>query len=125
MVSFVSEEGEEVRFLIEIAETAQDRARGLMYRKELSRDRGMLFIFDRPGRHSFYMKNTYIPLDIIFLDRLGSRARVVGVLHNMKPLDETSRAIESPSMAALEIRAGLAKKYGIRKGTEVRMKGTH
>jgi len=119
-VSFVLANGDSARFQVEIAQTPEERARGLMFRKELSKEHGMLFIFDRPGQHSFYMKNTYIPLDIVFLDRLGLRARVVGVLHDMKPLDESSRSIKASSLAAVEIYGGLAKELGIETGTEVR-----
>lgn len=120
-VSFVDVEGGEVHFQVEIAENPEDRAQGLMFRKELPPNRGMLFIFSHMGRHSFFMKNTHIPLDIIFLDRVGPRARVVGILHDMKPLDEASRSIEAPAMAALEVRAGLAKKHGIQIGSEARI----
>jgi uncharacterized membrane protein (UPF0127 family) len=118
---FSPQSGEEVVFGVEVVESPEDRARGLMFRKELAPDRGMLFVFERLGLHRFYMKNTFIPLDIVFLDRIGPRARVVGVLHDMVPHDEKSRSIEANSMGALEIGAGLAKKYGIEIGTEVRL----
>jgi uncharacterized membrane protein (UPF0127 family) len=114
-------EGEDLSFRVEVVQTAVARGRGLMFRKELADDRGMLFLFSHLARHSFYMKNTEIPLDIVFLDRSGAMSRVVGVLHDMKPFDETSRSIETPSYAAVEIPAGLARKYGIKTGTEVRI----
>jgi uncharacterized membrane protein (UPF0127 family) len=120
-VSFVDTDGRQVRFFVEVADSPEERTKGLMFRKELPKDQGMLFVFSHSGRHSFYMKNTNIPLDIIFLDRVGARARVVGILHDMKPLDETSRFIQAPAMAALEVRAGLARENGIQIGTEARI----
>jgi uncharacterized protein len=120
-LSFDLETGDDLAFTVDVVESPEDRARGLMFRKELKEDHGMLFIFERLAIHRFYMKNTFIPLDIVFLDRVGPKARVVGVLHDMVPHDETSRFIQAKSLGALEIRAGLAKKHGITTGTEVRL----
>ena len=104
---------------VEIAKTAAQRARGLMERKSLGDNEGMLFIFDQYRRHQFYMKNTYIPLDIIFFSGSSGEVEVVGILENMRPFDEEPRTIESPSWSALEVRAPLASQHGIKVGDRV------
>jgi hypothetical protein len=82
----------------------------------------MLFLFEELSPHSFYMKNTYVPLDIIFMDSRGPTATVVGVLQHMRALDETSKSLSEPSLSALEVNAGLARKLGITKGSQVEIR---
>ena len=69
-------------FFIELAKTEAERNQGLMYRKELDKNKGMLFIFDKEGSHPFWMKNTLIPLDIIWID---SRGKIVFISQNVQP----------------------------------------
>ena len=116
------EDGAETSFFAEVARTPEERGRGLMFRQELKPNHGMLFLFQEDRVHSFYMRNTKIPLDIVFLDSTGPTAMVVGVLEHMQPYDETSRSIKVPSRAALEIRAGLARRFKIRKGGRVEIR---
>ena len=99
-----------VRFQVELAITAQDKAQGLMHRETLPDRAGMLFIYPNPQPVSFWMRNTLIPLDMIFIDDQG---RVARVHHNAVPLDETPIYGGDAIKAVLEINAGLAKKYGI------------
>lgn len=106
----------EARFAIELADTPQERARGLMYRETLPRGAGMLFVYERPQRASFWMKNTLIPLDMIFIDRSGKVSRV----HDSAiPGDLTAIEGGDRVFAVLEINGGLAGTYGITAGSEV------
>ena len=109
-VATVATDTAKVRFQVELAITAQHKAQGLMHRETLPDRAGMLFIYPNPQSVSFWMRNTLIPLDMIFIDDQGSVARV---LHNAVPLDETPIYGGDAIKAVLEINAGLAKKYGI------------
>lgn len=103
-------------FHVEIARTPDARARGLMFRTELAPDRGMLFLFENEEPLSFYMRNTLIPLDMIFI---GADRRIVGIVHRAEPRTLTSRSVGKPSQYVLEINGGLAQKHGIRAGQRV------
>ncbi len=104
-----------VRVLAELAVTPRTREVGLMYRGELAPNRGMLFVFPREEIQVFWMKNTLIPLDMIFLDR---HKVVVGVVANAKPLTLTPRRVNRPSAYVVEVNAGFAAAHGIRPGTK-------
>lgn len=106
---------------VEVVSTPQGRAKGLMFRTKLPENRGMLFIFPEEIVHSFWMKNTYIPLDMVFVARNRS---VVGVVENATPLTEDSRAVPHASMYVLEFAAGVAKKLGIAPGSTLEIVGT-
>jgi len=109
-VATVATDTAKVRFQVELAITAQDKAQGLMHREILPDRAGMLFIYPNPQPVSFWMRNTLIPLDMIFI---GDQGRVARVHHNAVPLDETPIYGGDAIKAVLEINAGLAKKYGI------------
>lgn len=100
----------QVRFDVEVAITAQEKAQGLMHRETMAERAGMLFVYDTPQPVAFWMRNTLIPLDMIFIDDHGS---VTHVHHNAIPLDETPIYGGDAIAAVLEINAGLAKKFGI------------
>lgn len=105
---------------LEVAQTDAELARGLMNRVQLPAHHGMLFAYKEPGRHSFWMKNTYIPLDIAWLDGEG----YVLERHSMLPHDETKHQPLSPAKFAIELRAGTLNSYGVRIGDRlVRLKG--
>jgi uncharacterized membrane protein (UPF0127 family) len=93
---------------IEIAETEYETQPGLMYRDAMQKHQGMLFIFPNMDYRSFYMKNTHIALDIIYLDADGY---IVSFQKNAKPLDETSLPSEAPAQYVLEINSGLAEEW--------------
>ncbi len=99
-----------IRFNVELAITPEEKAQGLMHRDTLANRAGMLFIYDRPQPVAFWMRNTLIPLDMIFIDDQG---RVAHIHHNAIPLDETPIYGGDAIKAVLEINAGLAKKYAI------------
>lgn len=101
------------QFDIEIAESDYEIQTGLMHRQSMQIDRGMLFIFPDIRMRSFYMKNIYIPLDIIYLD---SHKHIVSIQENAKPLDETSLPSLFPAQYVLEINAGLSEKLNLKVG---------
>ena len=99
-----------------MARTPGERAVGLMDRKHLGKEEGMLFIFEEEGYHSFWMKNTLIPLSIAFIDKEG---RIVKIT-DMKPLTLTSHPPPKPVLYALEMNKGWFFKNGIKVGDVVR-----
>jgi uncharacterized membrane protein (UPF0127 family) len=105
----------------ELAMTGETRRRGLMERASLPLDRGMLFIFEEPQPLSFWMFNTWIPLDIIFID---ARRRIVSIYAAAPPCQPPRRcptyASNGPAQFVLEVNAGVAAKAGLRPGDEVR-----
>lgn len=103
-------------FAVELASTQEERGRGLMGRGSLDEDRGMLFIFENEGQHPFWMKNTLISLDIIWLDQ---NKKIVYIAQNAQPCGQdscTSIKPESPAKYVLEINAGSCAKLGISVG---------
>ena len=101
------------RFQVELARTEEERARGLMQRAKLSRLSGMLFVYPDEKPRAFWMKNTLIPLDILFFD---ARGVLVGMQENARPFDLTPLPSGAPARFALEINGGLAKQFRITKG---------
>jgi uncharacterized protein len=106
-----------VRFNVEIADTDAERATGLMNREKLAASSGMLFVYPSPRHASFWMKNTLIPLDMIFVDSAG---RVTKVHPLAKPRDLTQIDGGEGVAFVLEINGGLAKRLGIGAGSELR-----
>lgn len=102
-----------VQLDIEIADTEYDTQTGLMYRDAMADSQGMLFVFDDVAPRSFYMKNTRIPLDLIFADGDG---KVVSFQKNAKPFDESSLPSNAPAKYVLEINAGLVDDWGLQVG---------
>ncbi len=106
------------RFHVEVADEPEERARGLMFRDTMPKSAGMLFVYDRPQSVAFWMRNTLIPLDMIFLDSSG---KVRKVHSNAVPGDETPiPGGASDILMVLEINGGLARAMGIAPGTELR-----
>ncbi len=108
--------GRDVTFRVEVARTPPEHERGLMYRSHLDADAGMLFLFDRPQALTFWMKNTLIPLDMLFID---SDRKIVGIVENAEPQTLTSRRVDAPAQYVLEIGGGLAARLGFRPGATV------
>ncbi len=109
--------GGEVPVTVEVAATPAQQSLGLMYRKELGAAAGMLFVFPRTEEHSFWMKNTVLPLDMIFL---GDDRRVVGVVRDAAPFTTTPRTVGVPSRYVLEVNAGFSAKHDVKTGDLVR-----
>ncbi len=112
--------GNAVTVEVELAEREWEKRKGLMYRKHLDPLRGMLFVYPAEGRHTFWMKNTYIPLDMIFI---GANRRVVEIVANAKPLSTESLGGTAPSQFVLEVVAGFCKKHGVKVGDRVEFEG--
>jgi len=100
------------RFSVEVAATEEQQERGLMYRKSLAGDRGMIFPYDPPQDVAFWMKNTLIPLDILYIRADGTIARIT----RAEAMDLTPLPAGEPIAAVLEIRGGRAAELGIREG---------
>jgi uncharacterized membrane protein (UPF0127 family) len=109
-----------ITFRVELARTEPEREKGLMYRDRLAADAGMLFLFERASMLTFWMKNTLIPLDMIFI---GPDRSIVGVVANAEPLTLMPRGVNEPSQYVLEIGGGLAARLGIRAGERVDFRG--
>ena len=101
---------------IEIADNEYETQTGLMYRTELGVNQGMLFIFPDVSYRSFYMKNTKIPLDIIYVD---DEKTIVSFQKNAKPFDETSLPSEAPAKYVLEINSGLSDEWQLEVGDKI------
>jgi uncharacterized membrane protein (UPF0127 family) len=103
-------------FTIELAQTPAEMERGLMFRTALAPDRGMLFLYadDRPV--SFWMKNTYIPLDLFFIDRHGA---IVQIAERAVPMSTALISSKAPVRAVLELNGGTAQRLGIAVGDRV------
>lgn len=96
----------------EVARTPEEQSRGLMYRRKLGRNDGMLFVYEEEKRLSFWMKNTFIPLSIAFLDTDGTIVDIQG----MQPQNETSHRSKKPALYALEVNKGWFAERGIEVG---------
>ena len=100
----------QTRFSIEVADTPETWSRGLMFREDMPAGAGMLFVYEQPQRASFWMKNTLIPLDMLFVDRSGTVRHIhhMAVPGDLTPIDGGQRVF-----AVLEINGGLARRYGV------------
>lgn len=107
----------EAQFAVEVADDDEERARGLMHRESMPRSSGMLFVYPGPQAVGFWMKNTLIPLDMLFADKTGT---VRYVHRNAEPLSERAIFGGNNIQYVLEINAGLTEQLGLKKGTEMR-----
>lgn len=99
-------------FHLEVVANDADRQKGLMYRESMPADGGMIFVFPEEAVRSFWMKNTKIPLDILYLNSIGG---IVSIRH-LKPLDESPVSSEFPAKFAIELNEGAAEKAGVKVG---------
>ena len=104
------------RFRVEVARTPQQQAQGLMFRTEMGGDEGMLFPFDPPRGLSFWMKNTVLSLDLIFI---GEDRRIVNIAKRAVPYSEAGIVSAAPAIAVLELNGGRADELGIVPGARV------
>jgi uncharacterized membrane protein (UPF0127 family) len=110
-------DGNTLQVAVEIADTPSSRNQGLMYRQSLADNAGMLFLFPNESIKTFWMKNTLIPLDMIFI---RADMSVAGVVENAEPMTETTRSVNAPSQYVLEVNGGYSAKNGISAGARVR-----
>lgn len=101
---------------VEVADDDASRTRGLMWRERLADGTGMIFLFDRDEEHAFWMENTLISLDMLFLD---ANWRVAGILEAVPPLNRAPRTVGVPSRYVLEVPAGWCARQGIKAGAVV------
>ncbi|MBL93257.1 MAG: hypothetical protein CMH56_15770 [Myxococcales bacterium] len=105
-----------INIKVSIARTPTDRQKGLMFRESLQPNEGMFFIFPHTERLSFWMKNTYVPLDIIFINEA---MEIVGIVENAEPMTLESRHVEKQSRYVLEVIAGTCRKHNIKSGQKI------
>jgi uncharacterized membrane protein (UPF0127 family) len=105
----------EHRITAEVASTEADRSRGLMYRRMLPENRGMLFVFRETARHAMWMMNTYVPLSVAFIDASGTIINI----EDMAPHTETPHGAARPAKYALEMNRGWFEKRRIAAGTRI------
>jgi hypothetical protein len=116
---------DKTRVRVEIADTDAKRQRGLMFRTSLAENEGMIFLFDEPGFYPFWMKNTLIPLDMLWLDRSG---RVVSIVHLAQPCKADPCPTIPPDEGTMgvyvvEVQGGFARKHGVKVGDVLTLKG--
>lgn len=104
-------------FQVEVMRTESERARGLMFRRYMPEDRGMLFDFKTEQQVTMWMKNTYLPLDMLFFSRDG---RIVNIAANAEPMSETLIPSGAPAWAVLELNGGAAARFGLKVGDQAR-----
>ena len=100
-----------IEFNVTLAVTPAGRQKGLMFQETLKDNAGMLFIFPKTEIHSFWMKNTFLPLDMIFIDE---NLKIVGIIENAEPMTTTSRAVNKASKYVLEVTAGTCRRFSIK-----------
>jgi uncharacterized membrane protein (UPF0127 family) len=109
-------DGSTVRVALEVMNTPAARERGMMYRPALAEDHGMLFVFPEEVEHPFWMKNTLVPLDMLFIAGDG---RIVGIHADAVPLSTASLSVGQPSTYVLEVNGGWAARHGVRAGDRI------
>jgi hypothetical protein len=117
-VTLQDRDGRPVTVRVEVVSRPADLARGLMHRDHLAPDAGMLFVYPDEDVRSFWMKNTLIPLDMLFI---GANLRVVGVVENATPLSLEPRTVDAPARFVLEVNGGTVRRHGIKLGSLVRL----
>ncbi len=115
---------DKARVSVEIAATPDARQRGLMYRTSLSQDEGMVFVFDEPDTHGFWMKNTLIPLDMVWLD---AARRIVHIAHSVPPCKSDPCPSFTPAgnsaLYVLEVASGVARRHALKVGDVLEFRG--
>lgn len=115
-VSIIKSKGDTLKFEAEFADNSEESAMGLMYRREMKKNQGMFFLLGYEQEQSFWMKNTYIPLDILFIDH---NMEIVHIHKNAIPLDETMIPSQKMALYAFEINGGLSDQLGIKEGQRI------
>jgi hypothetical protein len=112
----IATDGGQKAFQVEIADDPQERSKGLMFRREMAPEQGMLFDYGEEQPASFWMKNTYIPLDMIFVKADGT---IESIAERTTPMSERSIKSQGPVRFVLEINGGLSDELGIEPGDKV------
>lgn len=117
-VTIYPQQGDPISVSVEIADTPEERSFGLMYRRGLPEFHGMLFIFPREEPLSFWMKNTPLPLDILFIN---TAYEIVSIAHNTTPFSEKPLPSGRPAQLVLEVNGGFCQRHGIAVGDRVEL----
>jgi len=117
-ITIVTELGVKHRFDVEVARTADEKAFGLMFKRNMPNNRGMIFVWDRPATRQFWMRNTYMSLDILFFDADGM---LLHIAPNAEPLSDTQIPSLAPAQYVVEVNAGIADKLGITIGSQLEL----
>lgn len=112
----IDAESGSLTFQAEIADTPEEEQRGLMFRTSMGEKEGMIFLFPRPQQQRFWMKNTLIPLDMLFIK---ADRTILGIVENAEPKTETGRMVPGESQFVLELNGGTSAKLGIKAGQTV------
>lgn len=112
-LEIVTADNKSHRFQVEVARTPEQQSQGLMFRRSMAPDAGMLFLNDPPRVMTMWMRNTFLPLDMIFFDQQG---RVTRIVERTVPLSEAIIPSGSPVQGVLEVNAGTAAKLGLKPG---------
>lgn len=112
-LTIATQDGQRFNFTVELALSPAEQEKGLMFRTSMPENHGMLFVFGAESQRSFWMKDTLIPLDIIFVEKDG---RIQHIHGNARPLDRAFITSGMPSLAVLELNGGTAYKHGIKEG---------
>lgn len=115
-LAIVTASGASFRFTIELAVTPEERQRGLMFRESMPADHGMLFLEDQPRLQTFWMKNTLIPLDMIFIAADGE---IINIAEMTTPLSTSTWRSDEPALGVLEVNGGVSRLLGIKPGDSV------
>ena len=117
-LSIITSNGSKHNFLVEVAKTEEEKKIGLMFRKTLAKNAGMLFLYKREALRLMWMKNTFIPLDILFIDKKGVIKRLVKrtVPHSLAPISSRQNVL-----AVLELRGGIPSSLEIYKGARIEL----
>ncbi len=116
-LDIIAADGKPIKHLsIEKALTESERAQGLMYRSSMADSCGMLFVMDNEEEQNFYMKNTIMPLDIMYID---SKKKIVTIARYTKPYSLDNILSGKPALYVLEVNAGFSDKYGVKEGDKV------
>lgn len=116
-LTFTSSKGDYITTIdIELADTQEKRVRGLMFREHLGENQGMLFVFPEETYQAFWMKNTVIPLDMIFVNK---KKIIVNIHKNTTPYSEQTYPSSAPAIYVIEVNAGFTDKYGIKPGDKI------
>ena len=119
-VTITTQDGRQVGFQVEVADSPGKRQMGLMYRVDLADDHGMIFLCPEESQQSFWMKNTPRSLDMIFI---GRDRKIVGIVEQAAPFSLEPRSVEGKSQFVFEINGGLSKRYGFQSGDSVQFDG--
>ncbi len=117
-LEIINDNGKPIYYYVELAKTYEEQKTGLMHRRNLEENTGMFFLFDREKKASFWMKSTFIPLDIIFINKDGS---INAIYKNAKPMSLKTLKSKGKVLAVLEINAGDTQKNNIGKKSFIKM----